>query len=429
MPPNTVALILVLLLPPLLVGAAAWDSLSRPVRTVWVAVAALVALTGAAACVAAVRAVIASPPEWDMQSFWVYGRAIVSGRNFYLPSAFTDIGRSMPFSPGFIREEIQTGFVYPPQSALLFAPLGLLDLHTATVLWMALHAALLLVAGVLLWRTFFPERRRRDLLLVFALLLTLHATIETLQLGQTNFLVLVLLLVFWHRRDDWTGGFWLALGMCVKPLFACFALYLFARRAWRSLGVAAAVMAVITLITVAVFGMDVMLTYLRANPSRVVPPWFYTERVNQSLLATLLRAGLVGPVGRRALIHPLFVLLGGFIVVVSAWVAAKVKAEHSALGLATVVAAGLLLYPATLDHYSVHLVALVLLLWTMRRDVGWSPWLAASLGTAVLALTWVRDGRVTVAATALAWGLLVAGSVRATRRVPAPAGSREAVAA
>ena len=74
--------------------------------------------------------------QWDVMVYWWGGRAFAHGASPYGP---------IPQQPEYLH------FVYPPLVAALFAPLAVLNVSAAKVLWLALKLAAFL-ATVRLWR-------------------------------------------------------------------------------------------------------------------------------------------------------------------------------------------------------------------------------------------------------------------------------------
>jgi Glycosyltransferase family 87 len=115
----------------------------------------------------------------DFHVFWQAGRDFVAGLPLYEPV------------------EGARHFIYPPFAAMLFAPFGLLPLGAAGVVF---HAASLLLAAACVrwtWRiaeACAPERNRRALPLVLAVLATVHIALSNLSRNQSNILVLALCL-------------------------------------------------------------------------------------------------------------------------------------------------------------------------------------------------------------------------------------------
>jgi uncharacterized membrane protein YhaH (DUF805 family) len=100
-----------------------------------------------------------------------------------------------------------------------------------------------------------------------------------------------------------------------------------------------------------------------------VPPRMYGMVVNQSLLAVLVRAGLIGQDGTPPA-DPVYLAI--VVVAVSATVLAVRRWHDRAPNplLALLVCVALVIYPQTLDHYAVMLLPALTVLWCSRTLAG-----------------------------------------------------------
>jgi hypothetical protein len=238
------------LVPLVLAGYQARHALTGGARRGYVAL--LLAVAGGFGGLDAVRAWrnVVDPPAFDVQAFYVVMRVGAEGGNFYDPREVHRIidplfQATPPISSDsvFVREVLDTGYMYPPPTMLWMAPFGFLDLVPATVAWYALLGAALVGCIVLLRRVFFPAGGWLELGVVAALVLLLRATYTTFAFGQTSVLITLALVLTWRDRERPLAGLWVALGLLVKPIFAFFLAFLVLRRNWRAVGVAAVVLA------------------------------------------------------------------------------------------------------------------------------------------------------------------------------------------
>lgn len=160
---------------------------------------------------------INKPPIWDFLTFWLNGQVAVRGLDFYEPESYQMI--SLPISPGdaFTSEILEVGFWYPPPTMFLFLPLGFFDIQIAMILWYIAHCIVLALDIGLLWKIFLGRTGLIGVVLVIALVIVLGGTLSTLRFGQTNFLALLMLLLFWRNQERQHSGMWLILGAFVKP--------------------------------------------------------------------------------------------------------------------------------------------------------------------------------------------------------------------
>jgi hypothetical protein len=345
---------------------------------------------------------MANPPEWDFLTFWVDGQVAARGENFYSVSNYQNL--QLPYEPSqdFKREILDVGFRYPPFTMFLFLPLGYLEYGTAYVFWQVCNAILCFVSIGLLWRLYLRDDGIWGLSFILALFFMLRATFSTFFFAQTNFIALAFFLLFWHyRKKDWSGVF-LALGFVVKPYLALIYLYPVLARRWKQLAVAFISLFGISVISVMAFGMDVFTSYIVGNSLGNMPAYVYSEPVNQSLLAVLLRSPFSQPMTGSVLSQPLY--LGSALIVAVVTLLAGLKGyRNDEWLLVSILFFAFLVYPATLEHYGVFLVIPVLIL---LKDVN-RNWIGKILVFMfVLTLYFfsgIRSGYYTFFANALVW--------------------------
>ncbi|NJL34466.1 MAG: DUF2029 domain-containing protein [Chloroflexaceae bacterium] len=185
-------------------------------------------------------------------------------------------------------------FLYPPQTALLFVPLGLLPLAGAYLLWAGWQGVMLVYLLVLLWRSTHGWQRI-ERWLVLSTVLVMPALLINLVLGSFSLWMTICLLQFvlaFQRNDDAAAGFWLAMG-CIKPqlmLVPC-ALLLGARR-WRALGSGVVYGGILFGVSSGVLGWHIWLDWVRQVGT--LPALFVRDAYN-------LRGALVLLLGEAAL--------------------------------------------------------------------------------------------------------------------------------
>lgn len=156
-------------------------------------------------------------------------------------------------------------YVYPPHTAALFAPLGLIPLDTAFVLWSLLQLGML--AGLLatlhqMARDWAPHERW----LLFSGVIAFPPLFYGFILGTFSLWALVCLLLTYQaltrQRDAWAGG-WLVLAT-FKPqsVFMAGVMLLGARR-WWALASGAAIGGIFFLLSSALIGWHIWPTFLR----------------------------------------------------------------------------------------------------------------------------------------------------------------------
>jgi hypothetical protein len=239
---------------------------------------------------------------------------------------------------------------------LLFAPLGLLEMKSALLVWYLVQGAFAIATVVLLARLFLRDQGALGFAVAAGLVALLPSARSTVWFAQSNFMALTLFLLFYRDRERPRAGLWVALGVVVKPYFVFFLAYLLLRRAYRTLSVAALCLALAGALATLMFGLTPMLSFLRESPSARVPGYIYGEPMNQSLLGTLLRFS-TGTLDGSLLRQPWYFGLALAIVVASAWIVRRAGEDRLGRGELATLLVALLLYPGTLAHYSVLLLA------------------------------------------------------------------------
>jgi hypothetical protein len=418
------------LLVPALLGGAHRRSADASARAASDGLIAAVILVFGAAGVQILLRNIGHPPEWDFPFFWLNARVATQGLNFYEPDHVLRLAdATFAASESFKR---QLPFKYPPPTMLLFLPFGALPLKTGLAFWYVLQIIALGLDVVLLRRLFVKEAGWLGLALSVALVLVHRPVLVTLTVAQTNFVVLLMVLLYWQDRASARGGVWLALGAVVKPLLLLVLLRPLARRQWRTLAAAAATLAVASGLSLVAFGPRTFAAYFTRDPTLGVPSSLYTEAVNQSLLAVVLRLSGWTPGGTAPVFHPIFVTVGLLLAAITVGIVWRSDDPADEWSVALTIVLALLLYPGTLLHYAVLLIAPMLLIWERRAEVvtSWcSPgypvtgdagrsrlssgdWGVLAFVTAQYALAY----RFTFAATALTWLLLAGVSARRRAR-------------
>ncbi|MBZ0280909.1 MAG: DUF2029 domain-containing protein [Anaerolineae bacterium] len=340
------------------------------------------------------------PPDFDLKWFWLKGRIGIQRLNFYQSEYARELAQN--YAPG---EELMAELVfwYPPPTMLFIAPMGLFDLQPGILFWYAVQIALLVVDIVLIWRLFLKDSGWVGLFFTSAMMLMLYPAIYTISLGQTSFQLLLFVLLFWRDRDHPRAGLWIALGVFTKPLFAVVFLYLLLRRRWRVFGASIISMALISLVTIVIFGAETFFSYFTGNALGQTPDFMYTEMVNQSLLAGIIRGTGYDLTQNAALLNPIFIVVGLALTAVTAWIVWRLKPRHEDWALVLPFMLILLLYPASLLTYSVLLILPIFLLISSRAQIPGKAVGVVVLLTVLYTILAFRTGAVTLAANLITW--------------------------
>jgi hypothetical protein len=168
----------------------------------------------------------------DFAQFYVAARFAASGRLASLydwPAFAADLASSVPHSNGLLYLS-----VYPPQLAVLFAPLARLDYLSALLAWTAVSAALYAASIVILTsRSRELAEHHRSILLLAVAFPALQQLLLHGQIGTLALVAVTLAAIAWQQGAMWMAG--VALGsLAFKPqMGAIAACALLLRPGWR----------------------------------------------------------------------------------------------------------------------------------------------------------------------------------------------------
>jgi Glycosyltransferase family 87 len=351
---------------------------------------------------------LAAPREWDFLCFWLWGKMAALHVDFYDPASALAIGKSFETTDQFSRLILHSGFWYPPPSMLLFAPLGLLPLRSALVIWYLVQAGFAVAAMWLLWRLFLRDQGLIGVVTAGAMVAVLPPARSTAWFAQTNFMLLVLFLLMIRDREKKRAGIFLAMGAIIKPYFLVLLGYFLIKKAYKTVAVAAAALLASLALSAVFFGLAPLESFITSNPTSRIPAYVYGEPINQSLSGMLVRS--IGGTLEGSILHqPVYLAIATLLGLTTAWIVRHENGQH---GLCLCLLLALLLYPATLAHYSLLLIAPLLALWRDRRALLLGP--AGVLGlfaVVYIILGWDRFESHNFWANLLLWGT-VAGAYR-----------------
>jgi hypothetical protein len=358
-----------------------------------------------------IAANIAEPGEWDFLGFWLHSQTALARDNFYDPVHAQGRTAGMLVSEAFRTEIIDVGFWYPPQSMLLFWPLGLFPRTTSLTLWYAVNVAALIGATLLLCRSFFGELAALPLLATGVLVLSCYGTLSTVTFAQTTFVCLLAVAAAGLESNRVRAGFFIALACFVKPFAGLLAVPALLAREGRTIAGGALAVLVSTAMAFLAFGSAAFLGYFSLDHAANKPAWIFAESTNQSLLGLMLRVLDASCEGMACVTFAPFV--GAFVcgVVVTTWLTTRILAEAD-LTKTLWLAFALLFYPVSQVFYSVLLVWVALVSWRRGEPQKVGSLLHATVLGLMFALAGVQEGRFTVLAYGLAWLLMLAQGAR-----------------
>lgn len=309
-------------------------------------------------------------PDWDFLSFYLYSLAGQSGGNFYDPALFNEIFSNLankpPFRSNFIEACVNVGFVYPPPTMFLLYPLAWVDLQTGFIIWQSIMIAFLVIAVYLLANFFSKENnltssRIINLLVIINLILLFPNLLQTIRLSQTNTAFLVFLLLMLKKPDHWSSGVMLILLIMIKPLAIFLSVYFIIQKNWKVLTVAFISGIIALLSTGFIFGFDIYLNYFSSPPTDRMPEWVFSESVNNSLSAHLIRFNqeFFNLLDNTTLM--IFTIFIGILLLIVTSVASwQLSRKSSLLSFVIFIPLSLVIYPGTLSHYSIFLIPVIL---------------------------------------------------------------------
>lgn len=323
------------------------------------------------------------PREWDFPAFYLDAAVGASGMNVHEPDSFRAVAPTVeiPVTLGdeFANEITNVGFLYPTPTMFLLLPMGFLEFHTAHALWIAFLALGLILAMVCTWRWIDGEHLSlRSLLLVGVLLVHLGPTWQTAEFEQTNYLNLALITLFLSSTNDRIRGVVAGLDPFVKPLMGFMFVGLILERRWSAVVTAVVTALGAFALSGLAFGFDSVASYFLSPPNGRLPPWVYTQDVNQSLLAGILRVTHETDSSRIGSGNPIFLLAAAMLALPTLFVAGHLLRRGQRQGYALLLMLVLLLYPSSLIHYAILTVVPVLFL--LKECNGKMHLLLASIG-------------------------------------------------
>jgi len=245
-----------------------------------------------------------------------------------------------------------------PISMLMVLPLGYVDFGTGLLVWLGVFIGLFGFLVVALIQRSLPSEKSRlsSICFTVAIVTLFPASIEVTNYQQILFACLAVLLVIDRVPNQLMAGIAAAVGLVFKPIMVVGAAYLVFTRQYRAIGVSVIGLAALIALTIQLVGLDPVLSYFQIDFVTRVPLFQYSEAVNQSLLATLIRTFESAPA-----VHPLerldFRVISVLIVaitIVSAFRARQTGQHGLVLSICT--SGVLLIYPGTMTSYAVLLL-------------------------------------------------------------------------
>lgn len=219
----------------------------------------------------------------DLGIYLEAGRAVLAGTSPYATLGMDE----------FV---IGVSFVYPPASLPIFAAMARLAPATAQALWLIGNLALYLIALLSIYAALPGSPSRRALVALLVLGLGFAPFLEHLAIGQINSLMLLGMALFIHgqreRRYAWVGELGLASVILIKLTPGLLLLWPLLRGDWPRLLRVGAAMALLSLPSLLLFGLEPWLEFARIAPQLLAGA--PRNPFNQALVAQLTVLTAVG---------------------------------------------------------------------------------------------------------------------------------------
>lgn len=310
------------------------------------------------------------PQIWDFTAFYLYGKAGASGYNFYLPENFHTIFNFISLPPlnysEFSGEVVNVGFLYPPPTIFLFIPLGFLSYNTALICWTIFNLFFAFGSILLIYNMFFKQYKADGLIFVATIFFLLLPVRLTVIFSQTNFILLFLLLLMKKYSDKNFAGIFLTLALFTKPYMIIFGLIFIIIKNWGAIIYFIISSIAIVGVTLLAFGESPFLSYIFNNPAKRLPEWVFSEDINQSLHAILIRLRVI-----TVNTHHVYTMVSATILLLmGVYLIYLAKRKLYDYIWAILLLVGLLIYPGTLSYYGVLLLFIIFQFFDGTKQLG-----------------------------------------------------------
>jgi hypothetical protein len=315
---------------------------------------------------------IFNPQVWDFTCFHLYGKVAALGYNYYIPENFQTVLNSLeiPFQKselgGFMNEVVNVGFPYPPPTILYFIPLGYLSYKTALVVWTIFNLIIVISCIYLIYDLFLKSYKLNGLFLVSILFFIFGPALSTISFSQTNFILLLLLLLMKKYEDKNISGLFLAIAFFTKPYMIIFGMFFLIRLKWKPILYCVLSTLAILGITMLIVGKEPLISYIIDNPSKRIPSVMFYEEINQSLHSVLLRANLISLEDSR-----IFIFIAASIMILTIiHLLYLLKRKLYDYIWVILLLIGLLLYPGTLSYYGTLFLFIIFQFFDEKKQLG-----------------------------------------------------------
>lgn len=344
-------------------GLTSWRSFSTTARRIFAVGLVLLFFVNSREIVQTLESRLRTPPAWDVGIFWLWGQVALRTHRIYDPASSIWIGSAISHDASWREQVLNVGFIYPPPTILLFAPLGLFrSFQSAAPFWYAMNLIALAAAIYVLWRAFLRQYEFAGALAAAVLVVAFGATDDTLHNGQPVIIALLFIgLLIWDSAPL-RRGLWLGLAFIVKPLALILLVQPLLKRWWRELTAALATTALAFFGAAVLVGWQNVAAFFTDGPSKRYPVamWLDPQDGNESLFSGVVR--ITHATVPDSLLHArLFLICAALITLVT--IALCAKSSNRVANLSLLLALSLLIFPPSAAYYNDLLLIPVLALY------------------------------------------------------------------
>lgn len=312
-----------------------------------------------------------SDKQWDFMCFYMQGLLGVHHLDFYNPDSFRIILEKLnfqyTFSEEFKSEIFNVGFLSPPITMLLYAPIASLDYKTSRIILSILIFLFIIINAIVANKLFYKnERSFYSFLFIFIVIVLIPGTNHTIFCNQTTFFILFFIFLFMQNIDKPRAGIYLALSLIFKPITGFLILFFLLNKNWKAVYYFLLTVTVLFIITGFLWGFDEILNFFKSPPTLRMPESSYIETSNHSLIGIINR-NLKDYNLPKNVINLLFYLMAGSMTFITMVASKKQLVTNTFLSFLPFLACMLMIYPSSQGAYMVMLIPLVLYISLQRH--------------------------------------------------------------
>ncbi|MCI4668293.1 MAG: DUF2029 domain-containing protein [Bacteroidia bacterium] len=307
--------------------------------------------------------------QWDFPCFYLDAQVYHSGLNMYDPESYSHTFNEISFpedlviGESFHEQVVDMGFKYFPPAVNYFVPMAGLSFEHAQLLWTIMNCIALLGVILLVYRIFFFGIRLEGFLYSLIFVAGFRPVLSTLSMEQFHLWGLCWVLLAWLQLKKPLAGLWLSLASFTKPQLIILGGHMLSQLSLRQLAIYALTTVGLFIFTFSHLGFDMFFPFIESfqNAGEGLPPSVYTEGINKSLLANLLRISNFDFSYNPIFYWP-FLIIGGAIGILSFIACWILRNKDPYLGYSILIVMSLIVYPGTLFPYGVYILPVLICL-------------------------------------------------------------------